>query len=146
MNTAQAQQFATLQKGTATYKNDTKMADHMRRKEADLMSRAIEKNRRDEEELRAVHGEVGEESRKQKNLDMERKRLKEVMECDKLAIQKITQELKIIEVCLLRRRRLFVTCYYLRLSALAGRDTSLPPMTMLATPSSLKCLPLTSPI
>jgi hypothetical protein len=103
MNTAQAQQFATLQKGTATYKNDTKMADHMRRKEADLMSRAIEKNRRDEEELRAVHGEVGEESRKQKNLDMERKRLKEVMECDKLAIQKITQELKIIEVCLLLR-------------------------------------------
>ena len=60
--------------------------------------------------------------------------------------KKITQELKIIEVCLLRRRRLFVTCYYLRLSALAGRDTSLPPMTMLATPSSLKCLPLTSPI
>jgi hypothetical protein len=103
MNTAQAQQFATLQKGTATYKNDTKMADHMRRKEADLMSRAIEKNRRDEEELRAVHGEVGEESRKQKNLEMERKRLKEVMECDKLAIQKITQELKIIEVCLLLR-------------------------------------------
>lgn len=111
MNTAQAQQFATLQKGTATYKNDTKMADHMRRREADLMSRAMEKNRRDEEDLRVVHGEVGEESRKQKNLDMERKRLREVMECDKLAIQKITEELKIIEVRL-RRCVTYYICDY----------------------------------
>jgi len=75
------------------------------------MSRAMEKNRRDEEDLRVVHGEVGEESRKQKNLDMERKRLREVMECDKLAIQKITEELKIIEVRLRPLRYLL----YLRL-------------------------------
>lgn len=61
------------------------------------MSRAVEKNRRDEEELRIAHGAVGEETRKQKNLEMEWKRYKDAMESDRRVIEKITEELKLID-------------------------------------------------
>ncbi|KAL3783946.1 hypothetical protein ACHAW5_010460 [Stephanodiscus triporus] len=97
MNTVQAQQFAALQKATASYNNDAKMADHMRRREADVMSRAAEQNRRDEEELRIAHGELGEETRKQKDHEIEKKRYKHAVETDRQSIVKITSELKGIE-------------------------------------------------
>lgn len=97
MNGVQAQQFAALQKATATYQNDAKMADHMRRREVDLMNRATEQQRRLEEELRAAHGELGEEARNQKNLDIEGKRFKQAIEADRQSIVKITSELKGIE-------------------------------------------------
>jgi len=98
MNTVQAQQFAALQKATASYNNDANMADHMRRREADVMSRAAEQNRRDEEELRIAHGELGEETRKQKDHEIEKKRYKHAVETDRQSIVKITSELKGIEV------------------------------------------------
>ena len=98
MNNAQAQQFAALQKAVETYKNDARMADHMRRREVDMMNRAAEQNRREEEELRIAHGEIGEEVRKQKNLEEERKRCKEAIEADRQAIVQITSELQGIEV------------------------------------------------
>ena len=84
MNNVQAgQQFNALQKATATYNNDAKMADHMRRRETDLMNRAAEQIRLDEEEFRIVHGVVGEEERKRKNLEAEIKRYREGIEADK---------------------------------------------------------------
>ena len=42
MNNQTSQQFNALQKATATYQNDAKMADHMRRREVDLMNRSID--------------------------------------------------------------------------------------------------------
>ena len=98
MNNVQAQQFAALQKATAAYQNDSKTADHMRRREGELMVRATEQQRQLEEQLRVAHGEVGEETRKQKNLEVERKRYKQAIEADRQAIVKITSELKGIEV------------------------------------------------
>ena len=98
MNNAQAQQFNALQKATATYANDAKMADHMRRREVDLMNRATEQQRQLEEELRIAHGQLGEETRVQKALDTEGKRFKHDIEADRQAIVKITSELKGIEV------------------------------------------------
>jgi hypothetical protein len=98
MNNSQAQQFAALQKATATYNNDAKMADHLRRREVDMMTRAAEQNRQYEEELRIAHGELGEEARKQKNLIMERNRCKQATETDRQFIFTITSELKGIEV------------------------------------------------
>lgn len=84
MNNVQAgQQFNALQKATATYINDAKMADHMRRRETDLMNRAAEQIRLDEEEFRIVHGVVGEEERKRKNLEAEIKRYRDGIEADK---------------------------------------------------------------
>jgi len=97
MNGVQAQQFAALQKATATYQNDAKMADHLRRREVDLMNRVTEQQRRLEEELRAAHGEVGEAARNQKNIDVEGKRYKQAIEADQRSIVKITSELKGIE-------------------------------------------------
>lgn len=98
MNNSQAQQFAALQKATATYNNDAKMADHLRRREVDMMTRAMEQNRRDEEELRIAHGELGEEARKQKNIIAEKNRCKQATETDRQFIFTITSELKGIEV------------------------------------------------
>ena len=107
MNNAQAQQFAALQKAVETYKNDARMADHMRRREVDMMNRAAEQNRREEEELRIAHGEIGEEVRKQKNLEEERKRCKEAIEADRQAIVQITSELQGIEVLVV-----FLVCVF----------------------------------
>ena len=84
MNNVQAgQQFNALQKATATYINDAKMADHLRRRETDLMNRAAEQIRLDDEEFRIVHGVVGEEERKRKNLEAEIKRYMDGIEADK---------------------------------------------------------------
>jgi len=94
MNNAQAQQFAALQKATTTFGNDTKTADHMRRREADLMNREQEQRRRLEEELRIAHGALGEETRTEKNLEIERKRYGQATEADRRAIVEITSELK----------------------------------------------------
>lgn len=98
MNTAQAQQFAALQKATSNFNNDGRMADHARRREADMVVRASEQDRRDTEELRKAHGEFGEETRKRKNLEVERRRCKQASEADREAIIKITSELNGIEV------------------------------------------------
>ncbi len=98
MNNSQAQQFAALQKVTTAYSNDAKMADHLRRHEVEMMTRAAEQNRRDEEDLRIAHGELGEEARKQKNLIIERNRWKQATETDRQLIFTITSELKGIEV------------------------------------------------
>jgi hypothetical protein len=98
MNTAQAQQFAALQKATASCNNDARVADQMRRREADATARASEQNRRDEEGLRAAHGELGEEARKRKDLDVERRRCGQAAEADREAIARITSELNGIEV------------------------------------------------
>mmetsp|Transcript_26070 Transcript_26070/g.47289 ORF Transcript_26070/g.47289 Transcript_26070/m.47289 type:complete len:284 (+) Transcript_26070:99-950(+) len=94
MNNAQAQQFAALQKATTTFSNETKTADHMRRREVDLMNREQEQQRRLEEELRVSHGALGEETRTEKNLEIERKRYRQATEADRHAIVKITSELK----------------------------------------------------
>ena len=98
MNTAQAQQFASLQKATANHNNDARMADHARRRESDMIVRASEQDRRDEEELRKAHGELGEETRKRKNLEVEMRRCRQASEADREAIIKITSELNGIEV------------------------------------------------
>ena len=100
MNSVQAQQFAAIQKATTTYHNETKTADHMRRREVDMMNREQERQKRVEEELRIAHGSVGEETRKKKNLEVERKRLVQSTEADRQANIKITSELKGVEVSL----------------------------------------------
>ena len=98
MNSSQAQQFNALQKATKTYQNETKTADHMRRREVELMKREQEQQRRLEEELSVAHGELGEETRKMKNLEAERNRYTQATEADRQANLKITNELKGIEV------------------------------------------------
>lgn len=98
MNNAQAQQFVALQKATAAYNNETKTADHMRRREVDLMNREQERLRLLEEELRAAHGAFGEETRIQKNLEVERTRYRQATEVDRQAIVKITSEMQGTEV------------------------------------------------
>ena len=109
MNTSQAQQFASLQRATSAYHNDAKVADQMRIRETETMNRAIDRNRRDEEKLRIAHGELGEETRKAKNLSIERERIKNAMESDRQSIIRITSELKGIEasyVVVIRRSSL----------------------------------------
>ena len=98
MNNQTSQQFNALQKATAQYQNDAKMADHMRRREVDLMNRASEQNKRDEEQCRIVHGNLGEEIRKAKTLEAERKRYKDGIENDRRENVTVTSELKGKEV------------------------------------------------
>jgi len=98
MNSNQAHQFNLLQKATSTFQNETKTADHMRRRELDLVNREQEQQRRLEEELRMAHGAVGEETRTKKNLEVERNRYVQATESDRKANVKITSELKGIEV------------------------------------------------
>ena len=98
MNNQTSQQFNALQKATAQYQNDAKMADHMRRREVDLMNRASEQNKRDEEQCRIVHGNLGEEIRKAKTLEAERKRYKAGIENDRRENVTVTSELKGKEV------------------------------------------------
>ena len=98
MNNQTSQQFNALQKATAQYQNDAKMADHMRRREVDLMNRASEQNKRDEEQCRIVHGNLGEEIRKAKTLATERKRYKDGIENDRQENVTVTSELKGKEV------------------------------------------------
>ena len=108
MNNTSAQQFNALQKATATFANDAKAADSLRRREGDLLNRAQEENRRLEEEMRAAHGDVGEETRRKENLDVERRRFEGAAEADREANVKITSELKGIEVRSRRRRRAYI--------------------------------------
>lgn len=61
------------------------------------MTRVTEQQRRLEEELRIAHGELGEEARNEKNLEIERQRFKNATEADSKALVKITSELKGIE-------------------------------------------------
>ena len=98
MNNQTSQQFNALQKATTQYQNDAKMADHMRRREVDLMNRASEQNKRDEEQCRIVHGNLGEEIRKAKTLEAERKRYKDGIENDRQENVTVTSELKGKEV------------------------------------------------
>ena len=98
MNNMQAQQFAALQKTTSVYRDETKTADHMRRREADLMNREGQQQNRLEEELRVAHGELGEGTRKRRNLEVERNRHSQSSEADRQANVTITSELKGVEV------------------------------------------------
>ena len=99
MNNVQAsQQFNALQKAIAAYHADAKMADHMRRREVDQMNRAAEQHRREEEELRIIHGSIGEETRKYENLKIEGKRYKDATENDRQESVTITSEIKGKEV------------------------------------------------
>ena len=113
MNNMQAQQFAALQKTTSVYRDETKTADHMRRREADLMNREVQQQNRLEEELRVAHGELGEETRKRRNLDVERNRHSQSSEADRQANVTITSELKGVEVSNMNAlQRLFALIYF----------------------------------
>jgi len=84
----------------------------MRRREVDLMNRASEQNKRDEEQCRIVHGNLGEEIRKAKTLEAERKRYKDGIENDRRENVTVTSELKGKEVRVVVYLSLCSVCWY----------------------------------
>ena len=93
-----AQQFNELQASISSFNADAKMADHLRRREVDQMNRAAEQHRREEEELRIIHGSIGEETRRHENIKIEGKRYKDATENDRQESVTITSEIKGKEV------------------------------------------------
>ena len=98
MNTAQAQQFAALQKATASHNGDARGANQARSHEAKGTARTHERYCQGKGELRIAHGKIGEETRRRENLNAERRRLGQAAEADRRAIVGITSELNGIEV------------------------------------------------